>query len=51
MCASTGNRYLDIGLGVALGAVTAGAGFGVTAASATLLIRRYRKRGSRELEQ
>ena len=27
------------------------AGFGVTAASATLLIRRYRKRGSRELEQ
>jgi len=27
------------------------AGFAVTAASATLLIRRYRKRGSRELEQ
>jgi len=27
------------------------AGFSVTAASATLLIRRYRKRGSRELEQ
>ena len=27
------------------------AGFGVTAASATLLIRRYRKRGSKELEQ
>ena len=37
MCASTGNRYLDIGLGVALGAVTAGLGFGVTAVGATSL--------------
>jgi hypothetical protein len=27
------------------------AGFAVTAASATLLIRRYRKKGSKELEQ
>ena len=32
MCLSTGNRFLDIGLGVALGAVTAGVGFGVSAA-------------------
>ena len=37
MCLSTGNRFLDIGLGVALGAVTAGLGFGVTAVGATSL--------------
>ena len=30
MCISTGNKYLDIGLSIALGAATGGLGFGAT---------------------